>query len=628
MKKKYNIFVFIIVALLGVISFTSCVDKFDVGDKFLEKAPGVAVNEDTIFNHAEYARDYLWSAYDKMYTPLNSNLGYYVGDNPLDALSDCIQSNLGWGDMKEVWYPGNYNASYASGWIRDRMSFFKIWAPVRNCWNFIEKVDRVPDMQSDEKARLKAEAKILIATFYYTLFRHVGALPIIDHAYTVTEPFNAPRASLDSTVQFMVKLLDEAIATPSLPFTIPDAEKAQWAGRLTKAGALGFKAKVLLFAASPLFNSPDGKPYSTEDPQTAVLKNQVWYGKYRPELWDQTLAACKAFFDADAAAGNPYALLTTTGTTEAEYMANYRAAYWNRGNSEKIIEVHCRTYADEWGDQFPINVQHQGSFDPTVEFMQMFPMADGKPFTGMSVYNTDNPTNIDIFENRDPRLYETLLTPKKGRKWQNYAQIEVWQNGNIVDATSWFYGTFMTNGMAPFKWCLDFQNLNVQPFQFSYLRMGEMHLIYAEALAETGNLSAACDEIDKVRARVGLGKIAVLNPSLNLTANKDNLITEILRERACELGFEESRFLDMCRRKLADKFTSPLHGIKVYRKDGKGKLAVGEPYPTAFRYDTYVFTANPRAWWRTGFFTPKWYLQALPLTEINKDYGLTQNPGW
>jgi hypothetical protein len=481
-------------------------------------------------------------------------------------------------------------------------------------------------MSEDEKLRLKAESKIIIATLYYTLFRHVGGLPIIDHAYVATEPFEASRATVEETVDFMCRLLDEAAATPSLPFSIPASEQGQWAGRLTKGAALGFKAKVLLFAASPLFN--DSEPYSTESPQTAVDNKQVWYGGYKPELWQRCLDACEDFFQQNQANGNPYELIQASGDTEADYMDIYRQAYWNRGNSEKIIEVHSRTYADEWGDQFPINVAHAGSFSPTLEFMEMFPMADGKPYTGMSVYNTDNPENIDIFENRDPRMYETLLTPKKGRRWQNYNQIEVWEGGNMEDAAGWFYTTMMGNGLGPYKWCLDYRNLNVEPVQFSFLRMGEMHLIYAEALAETGSLTQACAEIDKVRNRVGLGNIAECNPSLNLTSNKENLINEIMRERTCELGYEESRLLDICRRKLATKFTTPLHGIKIYRKDGGGKLQEGEPYPTAFRYETYVFTENARAWWQDGFFTPKWYLQALPIPEINKDYGLTQNPGW
>jgi hypothetical protein len=626
MKKQNILFILIVFTLFGVLPFTSCVDEYKIGDDFLEKVPGVSVNEDTIFSRAEYARSYLWEAYGKMYTPLNANLRYYMDDNPMDALSDVVQSRLGWGAVKEVWYPGNYNAAYASGWIRDRMSFYKIWGPVRNCWNFIENVDRVPDMSEDEKLRLKAESKIIIATLYYTLFRHVGGLPIIDHAYVATEPFEASRATVEETVDFMCRLLDEAAATPSLPFSIPASEQGQWAGRLTKGAALGFKAKVLLFAASPLFN--DSEPYSTESPQTAVDNKQVWYGGYKPELWQRCLDACEDFFQQNQANGNPYELIQASGDTEADYMDIYRQAYWNRGNSEKIIEVHSRTYADEWGDQFPINVAHAGSFSPTLEFMEMFPMADGKPYTGMSVYNTDNPENIDIFENRDPRMYETLLTPKKGRRWQSYNQIEVWEGGNMEDAAGWFYTTMMGNGLGPYKWCLDYRNLNVEPVQFSFLRMGEMHLIYAEALAETGSLTQACAEIDKVRNRVGLGNIAECNPSLNLTSNKENLINEIMRERTCELGYEESRLLDICRRKLATKFTTPLHGIKIYRKDGGGKLQEGEPYPTAFRYETYVFTENARAWWQDGFFTPKWYLQALPIPEINKDYGLTQNPGW
>ena len=34
-----------------------------------------------------------------------------------------------------------------------------------------------------------------------------------------------------------------------------------------------------------------------------------------------------------------------------------------------------------------------------------------------------------------------------------------------------------------------------------------------------------------------------------------------------------------------------------------------------------------RYWWKYGF-DPKWYLSPFPQTEINKGYGLIQNPGW
>jgi len=80
---------------------------------------------------------------------------------------------------------------------------------------------------------------------------------------------------------------------PSLPFSIPQAEIGQWSGRLTKGAALGFKAKVLLYAASPLFN--DDEPYSREEPQDAVEGLHVWYGGYKPELWQRCLQACEDF---------------------------------------------------------------------------------------------------------------------------------------------------------------------------------------------------------------------------------------------------------------------------------------------------------------------------------------------
>ena len=72
----------------------------------------------------------------------------------------------------------------------------------------------------------------------------------------------------------------------------------------------------------------------------------------------------------------------------------------------------------------------------------------------------------------------------------------------------------------------------------SYIRLAEMYLIRAEAKAETGDLSGALDDIHVVRSRVGLGRLETMNPQLNLTTNKDNLIDQILNERNCEIGAE------------------------------------------------------------------------------------------
>ena len=55
-----------------------------------------------------------------------------------------------------------------------------------------------------------------------------------------------------------------------------------------QSGSNGIKCKILLFAASPLFN--DSEPYSTESPQDAVSNLQVWYGGYNADWWETMLS--------------------------------------------------------------------------------------------------------------------------------------------------------------------------------------------------------------------------------------------------------------------------------------------------------------------------------------------------
>ena len=137
-----------------------------------------------------------------------------------------------------------------------------------------------------------------------------------------------------------------------------------------------------------------------------------------------------------------------------------------------------------------------------------------------------------------------------------------------------------------------------------------------------------------MRERVGLGDLARCNPDKHLTTDANALLEEILRERACELGFEDVRLFDMIRYKRADLFQKKLHGLKVYRNDGSGNKpwsgtdgnSSAYPYPTEFRYESFVLSNPTRAWWSN--FSPKWYLAAFPASEVNKGYGLTQHPGW
>ena len=183
--------------------------------------------------------------------------------------------------------------------------------------------------------------------------------------------------------------------------------------------------------------------------------------------------------------------------------------------------------------------------------------------------------------------------------------------------------------------------------QWDVLRLSDIYLTYAEALLQSDdNYTDALKYVDAVRARVGLKGLAECNPTKNLTSNKANLLEEILRERACELGFEDTRYFDMVRYKRSDLFEKKLHGLRIYRlmKNSSGQwersatqwyngdrktAKQGQPSyyePSHFDYERFVITNGAREWWNG--YDKKWFLQPFPTTEVNKGYGLIQNPGW
>ena len=149
---------------------TSCVDDWKFGDSFLEKAPGGDVTKDTIFNNAEYTRDFLWKTYSYMYygLPFYWDGGVQVKMNTgvFETLSDCWHSHNSWDDVNRLYYSGAYKAG-------DRGKFGytneKVWEGVRAAYIFLENVDNTPDMEESEKNRLKAEAKCIIASRYFDM---------------------------------------------------------------------------------------------------------------------------------------------------------------------------------------------------------------------------------------------------------------------------------------------------------------------------------------------------------------------------------------------------------------------------------------------------------------------------
>lgn len=668
-----------ILALMVGASFTaSCVDDFKLGDAFLEKAPGVDVNVDTIFSKAEHARNFLWNAYAHIYCTYTR--GNMMNGAPIDVLSDSYQCYVNWGGPIQSYYPGTLNEDCQdtpNGNFQGKFSYstlgedrVSIYEAVRICWQFIENVDKVKDMDEAEKLRLKGEAYTIMASRYFDAFRSFGGLCLIDHAYNVGEEFTSGRSTAWETFQFIDGLLQKAIACAKTPdgkdafiWAIPNEDLGQWAGRLTRASARALRCKLWMHAASPIFNN--SKPYMEyEASKVTEFTNiqHVWFGKEDKSLWDSCYARCKEFFDDNdhnTQAPGYYALVMPETKDEAGYRMAYRNAYRYRNtekNHEKLFDAHPTTTlsggAWGWGwAGFALDCYRQGGAVPTAELVECFGMADGtnSHFEDMDIYGPGkNPDGIDIFVNRDPRLYETVAVPRQNfpsgvvGDFRGHNYVDTWEKG-ILSQVNDFRDDDHYSGLNKFKWMLDYDNAKMddKAIGVAYIRLAEIYLIKAEALAEMGRNQEAIKEVNTVRARVGLGDLNEKNPELNLLTNKENLINEILRERNCEIGGEcGDRVYDMIRRMRQDLFTKPLHELHTWRLDENGKrrgvegtddtnttYTEGEPWPK-FEYDRNVISVGARRWWEPGYWTNKWYLDPVSRTEVQKGYGLTQNPGW
>lgn len=594
----------IYICLLPLTSMWMSCEDLALGEKFLQKPPSGDVTIDTIFSTAEYAQRVLWHSYSTLpyghWTGWNIATTMWVGN--IENLTDLSHSYVGYGGPEELYYSGSYNAGNedktgASGATKYRFRERNAWRGIRHAWLFMENVDRVPDMTKEQKERMKAEAKVLVAVHYAEMLRHYGGLPIVKNAIPPEETNLPKRATLQETVDFITGLLDDAIASPHLPWALPADEVNNWAGRLTKASAMGLKVRVLLFAASPLFNNT--APYY---PGKASDEKMTWFGDYQEQRWKDALKAGEDFFKA-LEQHQGYELVKQSDNLRL----GFRNAYMTPGNKESLIA--SRRYSRTTDNGSLMQSARWGGMCPTKEYFDMFPMIDGTEFDWNNPVHKANP-----FINRDPRLGETILLDgdKFGsekadvvkKDGANYPAGKHWNMAATLDSKS------LASGIAARKFVLDRQGeYKGVPIHWPYLRLAEIYLSYAEALNECGETNKAYKYVNDVRARVGVG-------ALKSGLSKEEFREAVLRERACEFGWEEVRFFDMIRWKRENDFKKKLHNLEVFR------------HKTTKEYVFKFPECSKKRAWQGDNFSAKWYLSAFPANEVNKGYGLVQNPGW
>lgn len=711
MKRINLILTGAVISVLASVFVNSCVDPLKFGNEFLEKAPGGTITADTVFSSAEYTRRFVTGIYSKQYfaitnletradrgiMPVQQCHNYWKGMP--DALSDIIQYSFANATTAKMYYSGALTATadqYGNYSIYPYTGEY-IWQNVHNCYLLLENIDSVPEMTQDEKDQLSDEVRCMLANAYFVSLRFLGGLPLVYGTFSGSDAeYEYPRASLQETADFILDILNTVIKNNKLRwgFVPGSADESSDLGRWTIAGAMALKIKLLTFLASPLVNSDkpyfDGK-YTMEHPEN------VWLGGYDVKRWNDVKTACEELF-AEIDRRGIYHLVLPEDDTFEDYCLAFREGYLFEGSPEVIMGLRTSNSADGsfytfYSQSVDVGAMGSGtrgilSYNPTQEYIEMFPWADGRPFdwdetekaasnpfevNGIEIKGLDNmfikgdtiigTRQLHRVYTRDPRLYESvgvngvLRDPvsnhsgaRQGRPWECW--VGGYDAGERPVTNSGIFGT----GYRHIKYFLGDCYKKTQP-HWVWLSLNEVMLDYAEALAHTGDLTGAIRQVDQLRARVGMKGLVECNPGKNLTGDVDALIDEIVRERACELMFSDDRYFTLIRYKRAKDFEKELHRLVMYRlvKDENGNWVAATadnlPYmrpwygnthssvdnndpnnwnfyePSHFTYERRVLSDFRRYWWDNGF-DCKWYFQPFTDSEVLKGYGLEQNAGW
>jgi hypothetical protein len=528
---------------------------------FLDIDPLDSFTEENVFTDPALAEAYV----NQRYMSLRNHFGPELRVNDrivyqasMRFISDECMNNFDWASS---W---RFNRGEVTP---DQIGTYDIWkeyfTAIKDCNIFFESINL--EGNTGLQQRLTGEIAFLRAYFYAELVNRYGGVPVIEKVFGLDDDMMVPRNSYEECVTFIVQELDKAAEL--LPVNYADTEL----GRATKGAALALKSRILLYAASPQWNTSDDR-----------------------NKWEAAANAAKALIDLNEAG--------------YELDPDYKGLFLNHKSNEIIFQ---RLYNTEFSHNFdwensPNGFPGWNATCPIQGLVDAYEMEDGS-MPSPDLYKTDNP-----WEGREPRFYASIVCDGqifRGREMEfwvsskeggmNGTDSEYGPEGWNTSKTRYAIRKFMNESLAN-PWL----DKCTQPF--IYIRLGEVYLNYAEAMFHLGDEATARKYINLIRERARGGKANVL-PDITATGNA--LLEKIHHERRIELAFEEHRYFDVRRWKIAEQTENePAVKIQILRDDDTGKK-------------TYSFDIV-----QERKFLLQHYLMPIPRSEILKNSLLEQNP--
>lgn len=561
---------------------------------FLDKPPGVDVTEDTVFSTERDFEAFLYGTYmigmHSVY-PYGANSNGGENPNPTNCMTAPITDE---GEMAETWYSSqewNTGSVRANNIINQEDSRFHLrWEAIRRCNIILERLPESSFTRSDIDHWM-GEAYFIRALNNFEMFKRYGGMPIVKKRLTDDDNWDIPRSSLADFVQYIVDDCDAA-ARLLEGVTYNASER----GRVTNAAALALKAKTLLYAASPLFNTAE--PYIEY-----AHPELVCYGNYDANRWGEAAEAAKAALEAAAAQG--FSILDTDDPEN-----DYRNVWETYDNREIILAEKYNTNRGNWNEPWcyilPKGLLMNGWAAVCIphNFIRLYEDMNGN----LQQWNEPGLIGHDLMEKyaaMDPRFRQTVAY--NGSSWNhNNPDMQLYEGatGTSPSPVDNITGAIM-HKLIPYSMS-NTTNYQMVPNGILF-RVGELYLDYAEALNEfSGPTEEVYDAINVIRDRAGM-------PDFPSGLDKDEMRERIKNERAIELSFEDHRLWDLRRWLDAeDVLSGPYYKVVITRISGSGLNQVCD-YVIS-QYEERTFHRNM-------------YLHPIMESEVFKGY-MFQNPGW
>jgi len=558
---------------------TTCLFAACTKESFLDKTTTTDLSEATVFSDSARAMDFLANIYSNV--DFSFSLTRFGGTAGLDACTDEAEG------------PQSSSVTTYTQFAEASVSAFNIaadawnttYSQIRAANQFLKHLPTLP-FNDLLKQRTKGEVLFLRAWYYAQMLRHYGGVPLVgDSIYTTDDKIKTTRNTYAECVDYVIAQCDAAAAL------LPTSYQGLEYGRVTKGACLSLKARVLLYAASPLFN---GGGETTD----AALKDIIGYPSADASRWQKAADAAKAVMNLGV-----YSLYTDN-TTKPGY--GFYQVFQKRVNTEYIfarMEPDNKDLENLWRPPSRGGNSISGSF-PYQNLVDAFEMNNGKAITdAASGYDAANP-----YKNRDPRLDYTV-THNLSTIYVAYDALRpVYTYTGEPNGDGFGAGT--PTGYYGNKMCRDevIPNyfFNVSNRCLPLIRYADVLLMYAEATNEAAGANAdVYAAVESVRQRAGLVPYA-----LPAGLSTDAMRKVIQHERQVELAFEEQRFWDVRRWKIAEQTDAQMMNGMSVKKNSDG---------------TFTYTvANVR---RHNFRTSM-YLWPIPQSETAKSSDLLQNPGY